>query len=65
MLRLLNIVDEFTREALAMHVDRSITALETVSVLEEILAQRAPENLRCEYVPRHIFGVLCPTGLCG
>ncbi len=52
MLRLLNIVDEFTREALAMHVERSITALETVSVLEDIVAERgAPENLRCDNGP--------------
>jgi transposase InsO family protein len=52
MLRLLNVVDEFTREALAMHVERSITALETVSVLEDIVAQRgAPENLRCDNGP--------------
>ncbi len=33
MLRLLNIVDEFTREALVMHVGRSITAEQTVTVL--------------------------------
>ncbi len=52
MLRLLNIVDEFTREALAMHVDRSITAEQTVSVLEDLVAARgAPENLRCDNGP--------------
>ena len=52
MLRLLNIVDEFTREALAMHVDRSITAEETVSVLEDIVARRGcPANLRCDNGP--------------
>ena len=46
MLRLLNIVDELAREALAIHVDRCITA-ETVSVLENLVAQRGgPENLR-------------------
>ncbi len=32
VLRLLNVVDEFTREALAMVVDRSITAEQTVAV---------------------------------
>jgi len=37
MLRLLNVVDEFTREALAMLVERSIDADKTVSVLEEVL----------------------------
>jgi len=49
MLRLLNIVDEFTREVLAIRVDRSITAQQTVSVLEAIVAERgAPANIRCD-----------------
>ena len=49
MLRLLNIVDEFTREALAMHVDRSITADQTVAVLEDLVSERGcPQNLRCD-----------------
>jgi len=52
MLRLLNIVDEFTREALAMCVDRSITAEQTVGVLEHLVAARgAPENIRCDNGP--------------
>jgi len=52
MLRLLNIVDEFTREAMAMHVDRSVTAEQTVSVLEGLVAERgAPENIRCDNGP--------------
>jgi putative transposase len=52
MLRLLNIVDEFTREALAMRVDRSITAEQTVSALEALVAARGcPENIRCDNGP--------------
>lgn len=48
-LKLLNVVDEFTREALEMHVDRSITADETVGVLERIAAERgAPRFIRCD-----------------
>lgn len=48
-LRILNIVDEYTREALAMHVDRSITADEVVTVLERLAATRgAPDYLRCD-----------------
>lgn len=39
-LRILNIVDEFTREVLAIHVARSITADETVEVLDEVLETR-------------------------
>jgi putative transposase len=50
MLRLLNIVDEFTREALAMRVERSIDADRTVETLERVVAARgiAPEHLRMD-----------------
>jgi putative transposase len=52
VLRLLNVVDEFTREALAMLVERSINADRTVSVLERLVAQRgAPEFLRMDNGP--------------
>ncbi len=52
MLRFLNVVDEFTREALAMQVGRSITAEQTVSVLDDLVARRGcPQNLRCDNVP--------------
>ncbi len=53
VLKLLNVVDEFTREALVMHVDRSISADQTVAVLEQIVAARgrAPEHLRCDNGP--------------
>ncbi len=45
MLRLLNIVDEFTREVLAMRVDRSITAEQPVSVLEPSSPSAAPRRI--------------------
>ena len=49
VLRLLNVVDEFTREALQMLVERSIDADMTVSVLERLVAGRgAPEFLRMD-----------------
>jgi putative transposase len=50
MIRLLNIVDEFTREAKAMRVERSIDADCTVETLELIVAERgfAPEHLRMD-----------------
>jgi putative transposase len=52
VLRLLNVVDEFTREALVMLVERSIDADATVSVLERLLAERAaPEYLRMDNGP--------------
>jgi putative transposase len=52
LLKLLNIVDEFTREALEMRVERRIDAELTVAVLERIAAQRgAPEHIRCDNGP--------------
>jgi putative transposase len=51
-LKLLNVTDEFTREALAIEVHRSITADDTVEVLESIVATRgAPEYLRMDNGP--------------
>ena len=48
-LKLLNVVDEFTREALQMLVKRSITADEAVAALERIAAERgAPQHIRCD-----------------
>ena len=52
VLRLLNVVDEFTREALEMLVERNIDADTTVSVLEGLVAERgAPEYLRMDNGP--------------
>ncbi len=49
VIRLLNVVDEYTREALVMLVERSIDADMTVGVLERLVAERvAPEFLRCD-----------------
>ena len=51
-LKLLNVVDEFTREALVMLVARNIDADATVSVLERLVAERgAPEYLRMDNGP--------------
>jgi len=52
-LRLVNVVDEFTREALVMRVARSITADQTVAALEALVARRgrAPVHLRCDNGP--------------
>ena len=52
VLKLLNIVDEHTREALQMLVERNIDADTAVSVLERLAAERgAPEHLRCDNGP--------------
>lgn len=52
-LRILNIVDEFTREVLVTEVARSITADRTVEVLDELLETRgvAPTFIRCDNGP--------------
>ena len=52
-LRLVNVVDEFTREALVMGVERSIGADQTVAQLEALVARRgrAPRILRCDNGP--------------
>jgi hypothetical protein len=52
-LRLVNVVDEFTREALVMQAERSITADQTVAQLEALVArrERAPRFLRCDNGP--------------
>jgi putative transposase len=52
VLKLLNVVDEFTRESLAMLVERGIDADRTVEVLERLAAERgAPAYLRCDNGP--------------
>lgn len=51
-LKLMNIVDEFTREALVMQVERSIDADTVVQTLERLVAERgAPAHLRMDNGP--------------
>jgi putative transposase len=53
ILKLLNIVDEHTREALAIVVDRSIDADRTVATLDQLITERstAPGFIRCDNGP--------------
>jgi len=52
VLRLCNVVDEFTREALVMRVQRSIDADTVVALLEGMVAERgASEHLRMDHGP--------------
>jgi len=58
-IKILNITDEFTRESLAGHVARHITAKDTVGVLEQIVVRRgAPRHVRCDnghpYLPESV-----------
>ena len=59
-LRLLNVLDEFTREALATDCARSITAEDTVVTLDRLVALRgvAPEHIRCDNGPEFIAHAL-------
>jgi putative transposase len=51
-LKLLNIVDEFTREALEMLVERNIDSDTVTATLDRLVAERgAPEYLRCDNGP--------------
>ncbi len=52
-LKLLHVVDEFTREALAIECRRRIDSDHTVKVLDRLVAQRgtAPTFLRCDNGP--------------
>lgn len=58
-LKLLNIVDEHTREALAMDVHRSIDADHVVAVIDRLVAERgAPKHLRMDNGPELIAWAL-------
>ena len=55
MLKLLNVIDEFTREALATDVERSIDADGVVRCLERLAAERgAPAYVRFDHGPEFI-----------
>jgi putative transposase len=53
LLKLLHVVDEHTREALAVRCERRIDADTTVAVLDRLVAARgtAPEHVRCDNGP--------------
>jgi putative transposase len=59
-LKLLNVVDEHTREALAILVDRRIDADATVAVLDSVVPERgaSPRFIRCDNGPELTAGAL-------
>jgi len=58
-LKLLNIIDEFTREALATDVERSITADMLVATLERLINLKGtPQYLRFDNGPEFVAGVV-------
>lgn len=53
--RLLNIIDDFNRESLAIEVDTSLPSLRVIRVLQRLIEQRGiPANLRCDNGPEFI-----------
>ena len=53
--RLLNVIDDFNRESLAIEVDTSLPSLRVIRVLEKLVTQRGcPSNIRCDNGPEFI-----------
>lgn len=53
--RLLNIIDDFNRESLAMEVDTSLPSLRVIRVLDKLITERGcPANIRCDNGPEFI-----------
>lgn len=58
-LKWLSVVDEFTRECLALEVERSITSLDVIDVLAELFIVRGtPRRIRSDNGPEFIAGAI-------
>lgn len=58
-IRLLNIIDDFNREGLAIEVDFSLTAERVIRTLERVIEWRgAPQVIRCDNGPEYISDAL-------
>ncbi len=58
-IRLLNVIDDFNREALGMEVDFSLPSYRVIRVLTQIMAWSGkPEVIRCENGPEYISATL-------
>jgi putative transposase len=59
-LKLLAVIDEYTRECLALEVARSFTASSVIEVLQYLLAVRGrPEHLRSDNGPEFVAQAVC------
>ena len=58
-IRLLNVIDDFNREALGIEVDLSLPSHRVIRVLTQIMAWRGtPEVIRCDNGPEYISATL-------
>ena len=58
-IKMLVVLDEYTRENLALEVSRKLKSHDVVRVLDELTARRgAPENIRSDNGPEFIAGVI-------
>jgi transposase InsO family protein len=63
---ILNIIDDHSRLALASLPRRTITGPDVLHTFQDaFLRWGIPASVLTEYVPRNIFGFLCPAPLCG
>ena len=57
--RMLNIIDEFTRECLAIRVDRHIEAIDVIETLKDLFITRGlPEHIRSDNGPEFVADIL-------
>jgi transposase InsO family protein len=56
---MLNIIDEFTRECLAIRTDRKITAIDVIEILAELFITKGmPEYIRSDNGPEFVAELL-------
>ena len=57
--RLLNVIDDFNREALGIEIDFSLSSLRVIRALEQIISWRGrPKVIRCDNGPEYINSAL-------
>lgn len=57
--RVLNVIDDYNRQGLAMEADFSLTATRVIRTLEQIIEWRGqPKAIRCDNGPEYISGAL-------